>query len=116
MQVELEQRIIIKFLTKENMDAHEILAKLQAHFENEAYALRTVRLRMGEAHRGREDLRDEHRSGRLPLTPINTQLMHILGKSSFESARSIGQTLKTSHRFGLHHLYEVVGFKSFHLR
>jgi hypothetical protein len=33
MQVELEQRIIIKFLTKENMDADEILTKLHAHFE-----------------------------------------------------------------------------------
>jgi hypothetical protein len=39
MQVELEQRIIIKFLTKENMDAHEILAKLHTHFEDKASAL-----------------------------------------------------------------------------
>jgi hypothetical protein len=39
MQVKLEQRIIIKFLAKENIDAHQILAKLQAHFEDKVYAL-----------------------------------------------------------------------------
>jgi hypothetical protein len=55
MQVELEQRIIIKFMTKENTGIHEILAKLQAHFEDKAYALRTVRFSMGEVRRGRED-------------------------------------------------------------
>jgi hypothetical protein len=66
MRVELEQRIIVKFLTKENMDAHEILAKLQEHFEDKAYALRSVRLWMGEVRRGWEDLRDEHRSETTP--------------------------------------------------
>jgi hypothetical protein len=39
MQIEPEQRIITKFLTKENMDADVILAQLQAHFEDKAYAL-----------------------------------------------------------------------------
>jgi hypothetical protein len=34
MQAELEQRIIIKFLTRENMGAHETLVKLQANFED----------------------------------------------------------------------------------
>jgi hypothetical protein len=58
MQVELEQRIIIKFLTKENLDAHEILGKLQAPFEDKAYALRTVRFWMGEVRRGQEELRE----------------------------------------------------------
>jgi hypothetical protein len=76
MQVELEQRIITKFLTKENMDTHEILAKLQAYLEDKAYALRTVRFWMGEVRRDRKDLRDEHRSGRLPLDHIDTQILH----------------------------------------
>jgi transposase len=64
MQVELEQKIIIIFVTNENMDAHEILAKLQAHVEDKEYALRTVRFWMGEIRGGREELPDEHRSGR----------------------------------------------------
>jgi hypothetical protein len=127
MQVELEPKIILKFLTKENVDAYEILAKLQAHFEDKACALRTVRFWMGEVQPGREDLHDEHRSGspslddfvrsgRPPFDHIDTGILHILGKSPFGSARSIAQTLKTSHNVVLHHLHEVLGFKSFHLR
>jgi hypothetical protein len=48
MQVELDQRITLKFLMKENMDDHGIVAKVQAHFEGKADALRTVRFWMGE--------------------------------------------------------------------
>jgi transposase len=116
MQVELEQRIIIQCLMRENMDTHEILAELQAHFEDKAYALPTVRFWIGEVRRGREDLSDKHRSGRPALDHIDTQILHILGKSPFESARSIAQTLNTLHHVVLHYLHEVLGFKSFHLR
>jgi hypothetical protein len=115
MQVELEQRIVVKLLTKENMDTHEIPAKLRVHLKDKASALRTVRFWMGEVRRGREDHYDEHCSRRPPLDHIDTQILHILGKFPFESARSIAQTLNTSHSVVLHHLHEVLGFKSFHL-
>jgi hypothetical protein len=71
---------------------------------------------MGEVRRSLEDLRDEHRSGRPPLDHIDTQILHILSKYPFESARSIAQTLSTSHSVVLYHLHEVLGFKNFHLR
>jgi hypothetical protein len=48
MQVELEERLIIEFSTKESLDAHEILAKLQARFEDKASVFRTVQFWMGE--------------------------------------------------------------------
>jgi hypothetical protein len=70
---------------------------------------------MRQVRCGREDLRDEHSSGRPPLDHIDTQILHILGKSPFESARSIAQTLNTSHSVVLHHLHEGLAFKSFHL-
>jgi hypothetical protein len=79
------------------METHEILAKVQAHFEDKAYALRTVRFWIGEVRRGRQDLHDKHRSGRSPLYHIDTQILHVLGKSPFELARSIARTLNTSH-------------------
>jgi hypothetical protein len=109
MQVELEQRSIIKCLTKENMDAHEILAKFQAHLEDKGHALRTVRFWMGEIRRCREDLRDEHHSRRPLFDYIDTRILHILGKSPFGSARPIGQTLNTSPCAVPHHLHEVSG-------
>jgi hypothetical protein len=77
MQIELWQRVIIKFLAKENLGADEILAKLQARFKDKASALQTVRFWMGQVQRGCEDLRDEHRSGRSPLDYIDTQITVI---------------------------------------
>jgi hypothetical protein len=115
MQVELEQRIVIKFLPKKNMYVHEIVVKLQAHLKDKAYALRTVRLGIGEVWRGREDRNAEHRSGRPLLNHIDTKILHILGKFPFGSARSIAQMLNTSHSVLLHHLHKVLRFKRFHL-
>jgi histone-lysine N-methyltransferase SETMAR len=89
---------------------------LQAHFEDKAHALQTVRFWMGEGRGVREDLHDEHRSGRPLFDHIDTQTLYILGKSPFESARSIAQTLNTSHNVVLLHQHAVLGFKSFRLR
>jgi hypothetical protein len=60
--MELEQRIIIEFLTNESLDGHQILAELQKHLGWRAYALRTVQFWIGEVRRGREDLHDEYRA------------------------------------------------------
>jgi hypothetical protein len=87
MQVELEQRTIIKFLAKENLNAYEILAQLQVHLEDKAYALRPVRLWMGEVRRGGGDLHREIRSRKPHLDHIDAQILHIPRKSPFESAR-----------------------------
>jgi hypothetical protein len=37
--MEREQRVIIKFLTNESVDAHEIQMRLSAHFAEQTYAL-----------------------------------------------------------------------------
>jgi hypothetical protein len=58
----------------------------------------------------------EYCSGRPPLDHIDTQILHILGKSPFEPAASIAQTLNTSHSIVLRHLHKVLDFKSCHLR
>jgi hypothetical protein len=108
----LEGRIIIKFLTDEGLDAHQILAKLQTHFRERVYALRTVRFCI---ERSAEDGKTRIASGPA-LDYSDTAILRIIGKSPFESARSIPHLPKISYSAVLDHLHEVLGFKSFHLR
>jgi hypothetical protein len=75
-----------------------------------------VRFGIGKVGRRGEDLHEEYRTGRPPLDYIHTAILCITGKARFESARSIAQTLQISHNAVLHHLDEVLEFKSFHLR
>jgi hypothetical protein len=97
MQIELEQTIVVNFLTRENLNADEILGKFQANSEDTVRALQTVRFWMGEVPRGREDFRDENCAERPHLDYIDIQIMRILAKSSFNSVQSTGQTLNISH-------------------
>jgi hypothetical protein len=40
--MEYDQKVIIRFLWNERIDAHEITYRFQADFDENAYALRTV--------------------------------------------------------------------------
>jgi hypothetical protein len=113
--MELEQRIMIKFLTKKSFDAIQILAKLQTYFRQKPYALRTVRLWIAEIRREWEYLHVKHHTGRPSLDYIDTDILRIIGKSRFESTRSITQTFEISPSAVLHHFHQILGFKSFHL-
>jgi hypothetical protein len=62
-----EQRVIVKFLTNEFVDAHEIHTRLSAQFNEQTDALRTIQCSVRERQRGRENLHDECRSGRSVL-------------------------------------------------
>jgi hypothetical protein len=105
--MELEQRIMVKFLMRESLDANQILARLQMHFGKNAYASRTIRFWIAEFRRGGEDSHDEHRSGRPPLDDRNSGILAIIGKCPFEFACSIGQMLDISRRAALHRLHET---------
>jgi hypothetical protein len=61
--MEYEQRVIIKFLFNEGVDARQMAQKLRAQFYKDAYGLRTVQFCITEL-RGREDLHDGVRTGR----------------------------------------------------
>jgi hypothetical protein len=74
-----------------------------------------VRFWIAEVQSGRQDLYDEIRTGRLPLDDLDAKIMAILDKSSFESARSIAETLDIAHSTVLLYLHNSVGFRSFHL-
>jgi hypothetical protein len=110
-----DQRVIIRFLSNEEIADDEITTRLQAQFVEHAYKLRTVRFWIGEVQFGRQDLHDEIRTGRPPLDDIDAKFLAILNKSPFESARSIAERLRVSHAKVLNYLHLSIGFKSFHL-
>jgi hypothetical protein len=47
-----EQKLIIKFLFNDALDAHQITETLSAQFNEDAYCLRTVQFWVGELRRG----------------------------------------------------------------
>jgi hypothetical protein len=71
---------------------------------------------MSEIRRAREDLHDEHLSGRPPLDDIDAKIVVMLEKRPFESARRMAEILGVDHVTVLNHLQQQLGFKSFCLR
>jgi hypothetical protein len=114
--MEYEQRLIIRFLTNEDVDAHEIHTILNAQFGEQTYGLGGIQFWVREMQSDREDLHDEHRSGRPALDYIDTKIISILEKVPFESARSIAQVQNVDHATVSHRLHEKLGFKSYCLR
>jgi hypothetical protein len=114
--MESDQRVIIKFLFNERHDANQILERLEAQFQEDAYSLRSVQFWIGEMKRGRKDLRDGQRSGRRPIDSLTAHIKVLLDENCFMSARSIAETLQVSHSTVLMPLREDLGFQSFHLR
>jgi hypothetical protein len=96
-------------------DANQTVERFEAQFREDAYSLRSVQFWIGEIKRGREYLHDAQRSGRRPIESLTAQMKVLLDENCFVSARSIAETLQVSHSTVLKHLYEDLGFQSFHL-
>jgi hypothetical protein len=58
--------VIIRFLANRNWDANKSAAAPKEDFGQDAYALITVQGWLVDIRRGRQNLRDLQRSGRLP--------------------------------------------------
>jgi hypothetical protein len=72
--MEYDQRLTIRILWNEGIDARRIAHRLQAQFDDHAYALRTIRFWIAEARLGRQDLHDEIRTGRRGLDDLDAKL------------------------------------------
>jgi hypothetical protein len=113
--MECDQRVIIRFLWNEGIDAHEIVHRLQAQFDEYAYTLRTVQSWITEARLGRQDTHDKIHTGRFPLDDLDAKILARLDKSPFESARSIAATLGIAYSKVSLHLHDSIGSRLFHL-
>jgi transposase len=113
--IEYDQKVIIKILWNDGADARQIADRLQAHFAQHSYQLRTIRFWIAEIRRGHQGLHDEIRSGRPPRDDLDRKILPILEKLPFESSHSIAERLLGAHSTVLRHLHESIGFKLFHL-
>jgi hypothetical protein len=67
-----------------------------------------------EVRLGRQDFRNEIRTGKLPLDNLDAKILIILDKSPFESIYSIAEALSDAHSTMLLHLHDSIDFRSFH--
>jgi hypothetical protein len=114
--IEYDQRVIIRFLWNEGIDANQITARLQEQFNKHAYKLRTVWFWIAEVWFGCQDNHDEIRAGKSPLDDLDAKILAILDKSPFESACSISERLRIGNAIVFEYLLVSIGLKSFHLR
>jgi hypothetical protein len=113
--MEYDQKMIIKFLLNKRSDVGNIADRQQAQFGEHAYQFRIVQFWITEIQLGRQDFHDEICTGISPLDDLDAKILAILDKSPFESAHSIAETLCVAHSTVLLHLYDCIGFRSFHL-
>jgi hypothetical protein len=113
--MDFEQRVIIRLLSKEGVDANRIHTRLSAQFRDETYSLRSVQRWCQYVRQGRELMDDEPRAGRPPSDFLDIQIPSNLEKYPFHSAYSLTEILKVSHATILKHLHDALGMKHFHL-
>jgi hypothetical protein len=73
-RMEYDQRVIIRFLWNDGVDAHEIIHRRQAQFAEHTCQIRTVQFWITEIRIGRQDLHDEIRTGRPPLDCLDIKM------------------------------------------
>jgi hypothetical protein len=114
--MEYDQRIIVRFLHKDGVQSDQIRTRLKAQFEDDTYSLRSVQLWCQYVRQGREDLRDEERSGKPSLEFIDSKIIACHNSDPFHPAYSIAEAIGISHSTVLNHLRDSLGMKNFHFR
>jgi hypothetical protein len=114
--MDFEQKVIIRFLFKEGVDANDIHTRLLAQFGDETYSLRSVQPWCQYVRQGRELMHDEPRSERRPFDFLDIQILLNLEVYPLHSADCLAEIRKVSHATILKHLHDALGMKHFHLR
>jgi hypothetical protein len=113
--MELEQRVIVRFLCREHAEPRDIHARLSIQFGDAAYSLRSVQRWCRYIRSGGELLDNEPRSGGPPIDLFDIQFLSSLEKQPFHSAYSHTEILDVSHITILNHLRDSLRMKLLHL-
>jgi hypothetical protein len=81
--MDFDQRLIIRFLFKEGVNANQIHMRLLAQFGDKAYNLPSVRRWCQYVRQERELIHDELQPGRRPVGFLDIQILSNLEKYHF---------------------------------
>ena len=114
--MELEQRHIIKFLSRKGLKLRAIVTELSEQYGADAYDEPSIKYWLHQLKLGRKDLSTQHVGGRPPLDDTDTGILSILQRSPFASVRTIGESLGIAPSTVYSRLVETLGFKNYILR
>jgi hypothetical protein len=107
----IEQRFIIKFLSKEGTDACEIQQRLKAVCGDSSSALSTIYEWMRKSKLRRTVSHDFHRNGKRPIDHIHDDIMFLLRAFPSHRVPTLAETLRVSPSTILHHLRDSLSLK-----
>jgi hypothetical protein len=114
--MEVEQRVIIKFLRFKEMKLRDIHHQFTLAFGEEAYTLASLKRWMHELKTGRTILTDDTRSGRLSIDHIDVLIRKHFSETPFASVRSLTEYLTIPKTTVWRRLTESFQFKSWHFK
>jgi hypothetical protein len=116
LHIEVEQRVIIKFLRFKGMKLVDIHHELPEVFREEAYTLPRVKYWIHQLKTGRTIKTDNMRSGRPSINQIDALILKQLTETLFASARSLSKDLEIAKTRVWRRLIESLQFKSRHFK
>jgi hypothetical protein len=114
--MEVEQRVIIKFLRFKGIKLHDIQHKLTLVFGEEVYALSSIKCWIHELKTGRTIMTDDPRPGRTPMDHIEVVILKQLSETPFASVRPLSEDLKIPKITVWRRLTESLQFKCLHFK
>jgi transposase len=114
--MEVEQRVIIKFLRFKGMKLRDIHHELTLAFGGEAYTLASVKHWIHELETGRIILTDDTRSGRPSIDHIHVLILKQLSETPFPLVRSLSEDLEIPKTTVWRRLTESLQLKSRHFK
>jgi hypothetical protein len=108
-----EQRVIVRFLYREELAPAKIHTRLKAQYGDDAYSLRSVQHWCQFVRQGRENRHDDDRVGRPTLDFIDFKIIAFLDREPFYSAYSLADAISILHSIILRYLKNSLGMKTF---
>ena len=112
----MEQRYVIYFLCRKGFKTEDITAELDEVYQDGSLSLSKVYFWKREFRLGREDLEDEHRSGRTPYDGLDAAILCMLKDNSHATAHKMAHKFSVDPSTVARHLNNSIGMRWLHLR